>query len=134
MATWQLKRDDTGEVIELHRQYHWINEHDWTPLAQSEPVYTLSGAVDIQQGTKKAGRPITLDSEYARIIRADLDKLQEWSAAPELTMQLTHPNAAVYSVVFDRPALTNVKPVKRIRPEDEQPSDPHFADINFIVI
>lgn len=131
MSNWILKRKDTNDVIELHRQYSWSDQHDWTPLAQSDPVYTLSGAMDIQQGTRKAGRPITLDSTYARITRGEVEMLQGWSAVPELEMELTHPSGAVHTVIFARPAISDAKAVRPVRPSDELPTDPFTANIHF---
>lgn len=69
---WILTRADTDEAVRLHPQFFWVDEFDWQALAQSDSVYTLTGAMDIQQGTKKAGRPITLNGDNTRTKRSDL--------------------------------------------------------------
>lgn len=134
MAIWQLKRKDSNAALELHRQYVWSDEYSWTPLAQSEPVYTLSGAQDIQQGTMLAGRPITLDSTHARITRGMVKTLQAWSGVAELEMVLTHPDGRSFDVVFSRPAVTDIKPIKPIRPSDESDTDEHTANVHLFTV
>lgn len=132
--TWQLKRKDNNAVLSLHKQYWWSDEYEWTSLAQSEPVYTLSGAMDIQQGTMLAGRPITLDCEHARIKRIDVQTLQNWSEVPELEMTLTHPDGRTFKVIFARPAIKDIKEVKHHRPGDELPDDLFTANIYLMTV
>lgn len=134
MKEWQLKRTDTNAVIQLHAQYSWSNEHEWTPIAQSSPVYTLTGAMVVQQGTKKAGRPITLDGSVARISRADVQMLRSWSSVAELKMRLTHPDGRVFEVIFSRPVLSDLKAIKPVRPADEQPDDVFVGHIHFVTV
>ena len=55
-----LTRKDTNAVLELPDHLRWTDEHDWSPLAQASPQYSLGGAVIVQQGTMLAGRPVTL--------------------------------------------------------------------------
>lgn len=131
---WILKRNDTNEQIRLHPQFRWTDELDWTPLAQSEPVYTLTGSMDIQQGTKKAGRPITLNGDNTRTARADIETLKAWSSVPELILTLTHPKGVHYSVIFSRPALDNVQAIKPYRPIDEADSDKYTLNLHFITV
>lgn len=133
-AKWQLKRNDNNAVLTLHAQYIWADEYDWSPIKQSAPVYTLSGAMDIQQGTMLAGRPITLDSAYARLKRSDLALLQAWSAVPELTMTLMHPDGRTFTVMFTATALTDIVDIKNYRPSDKSPSDPMAANINLMTV
>lgn len=116
---WTLKRSDNQETLQLHPQFAWADEYDWTPLAQSEPVYTLTGSMDIQQGTKKAGRPITLNGDNAYVTRATLEMLQTWATMPELELTLTHPKGQTYNVIFKRPAVSNI----RVLGMDYMPAD-----------
>lgn len=134
MTTWQLKRHDNNAVLMLHAQYIWADEYDWSPIKQSTPVYTLSGAMDIQQGTMLAGRPITLDSAYARLKRSDLALLQAWSAVPELTMTLMHPDGRTFTVMFTATALTDIVDIKNYRPADKSPNDQMAANINLMTV
>lgn len=106
---WQLQPKDDPTILRLHPQFVWADEYDWTALAQSEPVYTLTGSVVIQQGTKKAGRPITLNGDNAYLPRADIKTLQAWAELPELEMTLIHPKGQAYRVIFARPTLSNIR-------------------------
>lgn len=42
-----------SESIELSHDLLWKDEFEWSDLAQTEPVRTLSGAYIVQQGIKK---------------------------------------------------------------------------------
>lgn len=132
--SWQLKRNDNQGTMALHAQYYWSDEYEWSPLKQSEPVFTLSGAVDIQQGTMLAARPITLDSTHARIKRMDLEMLQDWSMVPELTMTLTHPDGRSFTVMFARPAMSDIDAIKNYRAGDEQGNDAFKANIHLLTV
>ena len=128
---WTLKRNDNGQTIDLHRQYKWSDEYGWTPVVQSSPVITLSGAIDIQQGTLLANRPITLDSTHVWIERQIVQQLQAWASVPELTFTLTHPDGRTFNVMFRAPFIDNISEVKPVRPEDELPTDNMKANIHF---
>ena len=132
--TWTLSRNDKQASLSLHAQYYWSDEYEWSPIKQSEPVFTLSGAVDIQQGTMLAGRPITLDCEYARIQRSDVELLQAWSAVPELELTLTHPDGRTFDVMFAAQALSDIVDIKNYKPSDKRPDDPMTANIHLMTI
>lgn len=129
-----LKRTDTHENIILHEQFYWSDEYDWSNLAQSDPVYTLTGAMDIQQGIKQAGRPITLKGDKALISRADLEKLQIWADVPELQLALTHPKGKVYQVIFNRPFISEIAELKAYRPIDTESTDKMQCTIHLLEI
>ncbi|MDI4482809.1 hypothetical protein E6P74_05640 [Moraxella lacunata] len=129
---WQLTNQT--DILALHAQFIWADEFDWQELAQSDPVYTLTGAVDIQQGTKKAGRPITLDGTHTRTTRAELAKLQAWADVPELTLTLTHPKGKKYQVIFGRPAISDIKFTKPHSPKDESDEDKCTLNLHFLTI
>lgn len=132
--TWTLRRNTDQAVIALHSQMWWRDEYGYSSLKQSAPVYTLSGAVDIQQGTMLAGRPITLDCTHARIKRSELEQLQAWVQMPELTMTLTHPDGRTFNVMFTATALTDIVDIKNYKPADKGPDDPMQATINLLTI
>ena len=115
---WTLTRKDNQAAIELPEDMRWLDEFDWQSLAQTEPGYTLGGAVIIQQGTKLAGRPVTLGGEWIWLARADLVTLQAWADVPELEMTLAHPDGRSFSVCFARPALSDITPAHYLAPED----------------
>ena len=87
-----LTRKDTNAVLELPDRLRWTDEHDWSPLAQASPQYSLGGAVIVQQGTMHAGRPVTLGNEdnHNWLARATLTTLHDWAAVPELEMTLDY--------------------------------------------
>lgn len=130
--TWQLSTPT--QTLHLHTQFIWADEFAWQALAQSDPVYTLTGAMDIQQGTKKAGRPITLNGDDTRTTRADLAKLQAWADIPELELSLRHPKGKEYKVIFARPAITDITPIKQYRPIDDSDGDKYTFNLHFLTI
>lgn len=132
--SWQLKRNDNQATLTLHKQYWWSDEYEWSSLKQSEPVYSLSGAMHIDQGTMLAGRPITLDSTHARLHRADVQLLQGWASVPEITMTLTHPDGRTFNVMFAATALTDIVDIKGYRPADQSSDDPMTANINLLTV
>lgn len=131
---WTLQRKDNRQTLNLHAQFAWADEYEWTPLTQTEPVYTLTGAMDIQQGTKLAGRPITLNGDNAWTSRADIKTLQQWSEVPELEMNLTHPDGRAFKVIFNRPALEAIQAVKDYRPADQEDNDMFKLNLRFLTV
>ena len=113
-----LTRKDTNAVLELPDRLRWTDEHDWSPLAQASPQYSLGGAVIVQQGTMLAGRPVTLGGEWIWLPRATLLTLAAWADVPELEMTLAHPDGRQLNVCFARPALSDLTPVAYRAPED----------------
>lgn len=132
-AHWQLARSPS-ELLTLDPQFMWTDELDWTALAQSEPTYTLTGSVDIQQGTKQAGRPITLKGDDVWIAKGDLLQLQDWASVPELTLTLTHPDGRTFNVIFNRPAIFNIKQVVLTQPSDDDSQSWYQADLAFLTV
>lgn len=130
--TWQLSTPT--QTLHLHAQFVWADEFAWQALAQSDPVYTLTGAMDIQQGTKKAGRPITLNGDDTRTTRADLTILQEWADVPEFEMTLRHPKGKTYQVIFARPAISDINFIKQHRPADNEDDDKCTLNLHFLTI
>lgn len=131
---WILQRLDNQQVLQLHQQFSWLNEYDWTALAQSTPIYTLTGAIDIQQGIKKAGRPIYLSGKHVWIKRADVKTLQAWADVAELSMMLVCPDGREFKVIFDRPALLNVQAVQDYRHIDHRDDDFFRLDLQFLTV
>lgn len=131
---WQLSKKDNTDTLELHPQFVWADEFDWQALAQSEPTYTLTGAVDIQQGTKLAGRPITLSGDDAWVKRKLIKDLQTWADVPELTLELVHPDGRTFNVIFARPAIDNLTAIKEYRPADQSDDDWVRADLHFLTV
>ncbi len=97
---WKLTRNDTNASIELPQDLQWLDEFEWNKIAQSAPVFTLTGSMVIQQGTKKAGRPITLTGDWVWLKRGDLATLRDWTDVPKLKMTLTHYDGREFSVMW----------------------------------
>jgi hypothetical protein len=79
----------------------WIDEYDWTAVAQSEG-YTLTGALVVEAATKLKGRPITLQGSetHGWASRATVDALRALAVQPGLQMTFTHDDDRVFNVMF----------------------------------
>ena len=131
--SWQLKRNDTNDVMELPEDLQWTDEFNWSQIAQSAPEYTLTGSVFIQQGTKKAGRPITLVGDWAWVKRSDLIVLRSWCDVPKLTMILTHADGQESNVMWRlHDTAINAEPVDFQAPETDE--DPYTATFKLMTI
>ncbi len=116
---WKLKRNDTGEELEFDQDMHWTDEFSWSAISQTQPVYSLAGAVLVQQGIKQAGRPITLDGDWVWYGRTLVETLRGWTDVPGLKMTLTHYDGRQFTVGFryHDTALNKVEPVRYATPE-----------------
>lgn len=100
-------------TITLPPDLQWEDEFDWSAVEQ-EKDYSLTGALIIQQGTKKKGRPITLISgggAWAK--RSIVLTIQTFYNTAEQTLTLTLWGAE-YAVMFDRPDGFKAREVSRI--------------------
>ena len=79
-----------GTSLTLSDDLLWTDEFDWRQIAQSETIRTLSGSYFVQQGIKKKGRSITLQSPdgMAWHTRSVVETLQNWSAQPQAQFTL----------------------------------------------
>ncbi|MBS9779666.1 MAG: hypothetical protein KGV51_03480 [Moraxellaceae bacterium] len=131
--TWKLINNQTKQSIDLPQDMRWEDEFSWNKVAQSAPVYTLTGAMIIQQGTKKAGRPITLTGDWVWHKRADLETLRDWTDSPNLTMTLIHYDGREFSVIWRlHDNAIQAEPVYYQTPE--QDNEPYIATLQFMII
>lgn len=130
---WTLTKKDTNETLPLHPQFDWVDEFDWQPRVISKPIYTLTGTMIIETGTKQAGRPITLNGDNAYITRSDLKTLLAWATAPS-TFDLSCPDGRSFEVIFTDTALTNVKAVVNYRLADKSDDDLYHATIHLLTL
>lgn len=98
----------TNTVIELPYDLYPTDDLNWSPVAATG-VYTLSGAYDVQQAVKLAGKPMTLQSDdgLGLITRDTVNKLHEQAAIPEATFALEYVADGVTKIVnvmFDHEA------------------------------
>lgn len=123
---WTLK--DT-QTIQLHPQFVWVDEFDWQASVSSEPIYTLTGAMIIETGTKRAGRPITLKGDDVWLDKALLVKLFDLQGK---TLTLGVPDGRVFDVLLKK--LTNVAPITRYQKADETDTDQWRCDILMMTV
>ena len=96
----KLTNIQTNTVIELPYDLYPIDDLNWSPVAATG-VYTLSGAYDVQQAVKLAGKPMTLQSNdgLGLITRDTVNKLHEQAAIPETTFTLEYMADGVTKIV-----------------------------------
>lgn len=128
-----LKRNDTQESIELPQDLRWIDEHDWSAIAQASPERTLSGSQIIQQGVKRAGRPITLSADNVWLPLSTVQKLRDWTDIAELKMTYTHYDGRVFDVIFAlHDQALKAEPVHFTAPE--LANERYIVTIKFITV
>ena len=88
-------------TVTLPDALSWVDEYTWSPVQQTK-TYTTTGALLIEEATRQAGRPITLEGAEDRTwcTRALVDTLRGWAATPATVMTLTLRGVA-RSVAFD---------------------------------
>ena len=98
----KLTNIKTNTVIELPYDLYPTDDLNWSPVAATG-VYTLSGAYDVQQAVKLAGKPMTLKSDAGQglglITRDTVNKLHEQAAIPEATFALEYLADGVTKIV-----------------------------------
>lgn len=104
----KLTNIKTNTVIELPYDLYPTDDLNWSPVAATG-VYTLSGAYDVQQAVKLAGKPMTLKSDdgLGLITRDVVNKLHAQAAIPEATFSLEYVADGVTKIVnvmFDHAA------------------------------
>ena len=85
-----LTHTPTAITLTLPDALSWADEYSWSPVEQTK-TYTTTGALLIEEGTKQAGRPITLEGDADRTwcTRAVVDQLHAWAATTSLVLTLT---------------------------------------------
>lgn len=88
-------------TLTLPDALNWVDEYTWSPVEQTK-TYTTTGALLIEEGTKQAGRPITLEGANDRTwcTRALVDQLHTWAHTAGIVLTLTIRGIA-RSVTFD---------------------------------
>lgn len=100
----KLVRKSTSEAVTLCDGFLWSDEFDWNPIEQKQDR-AVDGALIIQEGIKKSGRPITLtaDKNMAWLKRHIVSKLKDWSVLQEkfeLQFNYFH-DKRIFIVVFN---------------------------------
>jgi hypothetical protein len=90
-----------GTTITLPDHLEWIDEFDFTPVAQ-RTGRTVTGALYVDEVALSAGRPITLQGAEDRwVLRAVLETLLAWAQTPNTPMTLNL-RGIDYAVIYDR--------------------------------
>ena len=131
---WQLIRTDTNDTVELPQDMQWTDEFGWSSVVQTEPVYSLSGSLLVQQGKRLAGRPITLTGEWVWHKRQTVETLMAWAEELNLPMTLKHYDGRVFSVCFrlHDTALGSVEAVQYATPENE--NERYVLTVNLMTV
>lgn len=100
----KLKRISTLETVTLSDGFLWSDEFDWNPIEQKQER-AVDGALIIQEGKRKSGRPISLtaDKNMAWLKRHIVSKLKDWSILQEkfeLQFNYIH-DKRTFNVVFN---------------------------------
>jgi hypothetical protein len=88
-------------TVTLPDALNWADEYTWSPVQQTK-TYTTTGALLIEEATRQAGRPITLEGAEDRTwcTRALVEQLRAWAATSTVVLTLTLRGVA-RSVTFD---------------------------------
>jgi len=114
--------------VDLPDDLAWPGEFGWAAIAQKK-TYSVTGALIVEAGLKKAGRTIVLQSDdgTAWIPRSDLAALRTFAETPGATMTLVF-RSQTFTVNFDHEAgAMESSPVVDY-------SDPDDADNSTVVL
>ena len=113
----RLIRKATSQTVPLENGFLWSDEFDWKPIEQNQER-AVDGALIVQEGKKKSGRPITLSPSDGQgwVKRSDLSVIQDWSALQDeqFTLVFEYPHdTRQFNVIFNHEAgAIEAKPVK----------------------
>ena len=88
-------------TLTLPDALNWSDEYTWSAVQQAK-TYTTTGALLIEEGTKQAGRPITLEGTINStwVARSQLDQLRTWAQTPGIALTITLRDIS-HTVTFD---------------------------------
>lgn len=84
-----LTHTASSTSVTLPDALSWADEYTWSPVVQNK-TYTTTGALLIEEATRRAGRPITLEGTIDRTwcTRALVNQLRAWAATSGITLAL----------------------------------------------
>ena len=112
----RLIRKETSQTVLLENGFLWSDEFDWRPIEQNQER-AVDGALIVQEGKKKSGRPITLSPSDGQgwIKRSDLSVIQGWSALQDeqftLVFEYPHDTRQFNVILNHSDGAINAKPV-----------------------
>lgn len=123
-----------GEVT-LPGDLRWSDEFTWSPVARSQE-YGLTGALIIDEASRQAGRPITLEAKnesagYIWLARSVVDALRALAATPGWTGTLTLEDARTFAVAFRGDGVI-AEPVRHITPPVA--NDPYLLTVTLLTV
>lgn len=94
----------SSTVVDIPDDLAWPGEFSWPAIAQTK-TYSVTGALIVESGLKKAGRTIVLQSEdgTAWVSRADVVSLRTLAETPGAVMVLVF-RTQTFNVMFDQEA------------------------------
>ena len=102
-------------AVTLPGDLRWADEFSWTPLVQSSE-YSLTGALIVQEATKLAGRPITLEAQRDTwVTRATVLAVQALAETPGWSGTLTLHDGRTFTVGF-RDDRISAEPIRHVAP------------------
>lgn len=136
----------SGTTLTIPDDMLWIDEFEWTPMAQSVS-YSITGAVIIQSALKQKGRAITLQGgqDFGWIDRSVLVAVTAWSRIPSAALTLVL-RGSTYAVAFDHVAGATATVTARqsksgavygtplVDYSSVADTDPYIATIRFIEV
>lgn len=127
----------TQAVIELPYDLYPIDDLNWCGVV-SKTDYTLTGSLDIQQGIKNAGKPVTLQSndDLGLVTRNIVNQLHEQCATPETIFEMVYEKDGKIhrqDVIFD----TTKAPIEAVPAKgfnSPNPDDYFQITLRFLVV
>lgn len=102
-------------AVTLPGDLRWADEFAWSPLVQSSE-YSLTGALIVQEATKLAGRPITLEAQRDTwVTRATVLAVQALAETPGWSGALTLHDGRTFTVGF-RDDRISAEPIRHVAP------------------
>lgn len=114
--------DITLGSVTLPGDLKWSDEFSWSPVARSQD-YGLTGSLILQESTRLAGRPITLEAKsesigYIWLARSIIDALYTLASTPGWSGTLTLMDGRTFTVGF-RDEGVAAEPVWHIAPHED---------------
>jgi len=88
---------NTLNTVALPDNLYWSDEYEWSPVEQAVTP-TLTGALIVEESTRLAGRPITLDGMW--VPRSTVEAVRALAAQPATPRTLTLADGRTFTVLF----------------------------------
>lgn len=101
----------------------WVDEYNWVAPVRAHE-YSITGALIVDEGTRQAGRPITLQgsNDHGWVERNTLDELWQLANTATNTHVLTLADGRTYTVRFAPEDPVSATPIVRAEiPTDRLP-------------